>query len=64
MPALVACRFIPDLKAKYDLLIKPGKPSRVAITAIIRKLLMLPNALRRRSRKRTQSPLDQNGYSS
>jgi len=45
MPALVAMRFNPDLKAKYDHLIGAGKPAKVAITTIMRKLVVLANAL-------------------
>jgi transposase len=44
MPALVALRFNPDLKQKYQALKDAGKPSKVAITAIMRKLLILANA--------------------
>ena len=33
MPALIAARFNPDLKAKYQQLIATGKPANVAITA-------------------------------
>jgi transposase len=51
MPALVAARFNPDLKAKYDQLIAAGKPSKVALTAIMRKLIVLANALLRDQRK-------------
>ena len=51
MPALAAIRFNPDLKAKYDQLIKAGKPPKVAITAIMRKLIVLANALLRQNRK-------------
>lgn len=51
MPALVAIRFNPDLKAKYDALIKARKPPKVAITAIMRKLLVLANTLLRQNRK-------------
>lgn len=53
MPALVATRFNEDLKAKYQELIKAGKPAKVAITAIMRKLLILANALLRDRRKWT-----------
>lgn len=56
MPALVACRFNPDLKAKYDQLIKAGKPPKVAITAIMRKLIVLANALLKNKRKWTPNP--------
>ena len=45
MPALVAIRFNPDLKQKYQAMIKTGKPPKVAITAIMRKLIELANAL-------------------
>lgn len=51
MPALVAARFNPDMKAKYRTLIDAGKPPKVAITAIMRKLLILANALLRNRRK-------------
>jgi transposase len=55
MPALVAMRFNPDLKAKYDHLIAAGKPAKKAITAIMRKLVVLANALLRDGRKWAQS---------
>lgn len=45
MPALVAMRFNPDLKAKYTQLVGAGKPAKVAITAIMRKLVVMANAL-------------------
>jgi transposase len=45
MPALVAARFNRDLKAKYKQLIAAGKPPKLAIAAIMRKLLVLANAL-------------------
>ena len=45
MPALVAARYNPDLKAKYDQLRAAGKPAKVAITAIMRKLIILANTL-------------------
>jgi transposase len=50
MPALVAIRYNPDLKAKYEALRKAGKPAKVAIVAIMRKLLLLANALLRDNR--------------
>jgi transposase len=53
MPALVAMRFNPDLKAKYDQLKAIGKASKVAITAIMRRLLVLANALLRDGRNWT-----------
>lgn len=53
MPALVAMRFNPDLKAKYDRLVAAGKPPKKAITAIMRKLVILANALLRDHREWT-----------
>ena len=45
MPALAACRFNPDLARTYQRLREQGKPSKIAITAVMRKLLVLANAL-------------------
>lgn len=45
MPALVAARFNPDLKAKYRQLVEAGKPAKVAITTVMRKLIVTANAL-------------------
>ena len=53
MPAVVATRFNPDLKAKYDQLVAAGKPKKVAITVVMRKLIVLANALLRARRKWT-----------
>ena len=53
MPALVATRFNPDFKEKYRALREAGKPPKVAITAIMRKLVILANALIRDGRKWT-----------
>lgn len=39
MPALVATRFNPDMRAFYERLIAAGKPAKVAITAVMRKLM-------------------------
>lgn len=50
MPALVAIRFNPDLKAKYDRLKAAGKASKLAITAVMRKLIIIANALLRDGR--------------
>lgn len=51
MPALVAMRFNPDLKANYDRLVAAGKPAKKAITAIMRKMIVLANALIRDGRQ-------------
>jgi len=56
MPALVAMRFNPDLQAKYRQLVDAGKPAKVAITAIMRKLVVLENALLRHGRKWSENP--------
>jgi len=45
MPALVAMRFNPDLKAKYTTLRKAGKPAKVALVALMRKLIETANAI-------------------
>lgn len=50
MPALVALRINPDLRRKYQALKEAGKPSKVAIAAIMRKLIVLANALIRDNR--------------
>ena len=50
MPALVAMRFNPDLKAKYTALRDAGKPAKVAIVALMRKLLETANALAKADR--------------
>jgi len=51
MPALVAMRFNPDLTAKYHAFIQAGKMPKVAITAIMRKLIILANAIIKNNRK-------------
>ncbi len=45
MPALVAMRVNPDLKAKYGKLRAAGKPGKLAPTALMRKLIELANTL-------------------
>ena len=55
MPALVAIRFNPPLKAKYDALRAKGKPAKLAITAVMRRLITLANALLRDNRKWTET---------
>jgi transposase len=56
MPALVAARFNPVLKAKYRALLAAEKPPKVALTAITRKLVIQANALLRDQRKWTPKP--------
>lgn len=50
MPALVAIRFNPDLKRAYDRLTANGKPKKIALIAVMRKLIILANALVRENR--------------
>ena len=50
MPALVAIRFHADFKAKYQAMTAAGKPPKVAIIAIMRKLVVLANARRKNPR--------------
>lgn len=45
MPALAAVRFNATMKAKYDAFLAAGKPPKVALTAIMRKIVILANAL-------------------
>lgn len=45
MPAVVAIRFNPDMRIKYKAMCKAGKPAKIAITAVMRKLIELANAL-------------------
>jgi len=45
MPALVAVRYNPGLKAKYERFLADGKPFKLAITAVMRNLIVLANAL-------------------
>ena len=55
MPALVAARFNPDLKAKNQQLVGAGKPAKIAITAVMRKLIVTANALLKADRCWQQS---------
>ena len=56
MPALVAVQHNPDLKRKYEALVARGKPPKVALTAVMRKLLILVNALVQQDRTWTPHP--------
>ena len=56
MPALVAAHHNPDLKRKYEALLAKGKPRKVALTAVMRKLLVLANALVQQDRTWTAHP--------
>jgi len=45
LSALVATRFNPILKAFYQHLLKTGKPKKLALTAVMHKLIILLNRL-------------------
>jgi transposase len=49
-PALVGARFNPDMKATYERLRAAGKPAKLALTAVMRKRVVLANALLKANR--------------
>jgi len=55
-PAIVAAKHNPDLKILYDRLMESGKPFKVVIVAVMRKLTIIANALLRKNAKWTQKP--------
>ncbi len=55
VPAVVATRFNPDMRAKYEQLTSAGKCKKLAITAVMRKLIVMANALLRDGRKWTET---------
>jgi transposase len=56
MPALVATRFNPNLKAKYNQRTKAVKPAKIALTAVMRKPILFANALLKANRTWTPKP--------
>lgn len=56
MAALTASRFNPGLKAFYERLLSAGKPKKVALTAVVRKLVILLNTIARRKTPWTPEP--------
>ena len=56
MPALTAIRYNDEFRAKYSALITAGKAPKVAVTAVMRKIIVLANALIRDGRKWTPHP--------
>ena len=50
-PALVAVQRNAQLKAKYNQLIEAGKPPKLALTALMHRLIVLANALIRDRRQ-------------
>ena len=61
MAALSASRHNPDLARTYAALRQRGKPPKVALTAIMRKLAVLANALLKQDRLWTPSPAGASG---
>lgn len=59
MAALVASRHHPALKVFYQRLVSRGKAKKVALTAVMRKLLLLLNALLKPQPLNPQNPLPQ-----
>lgn len=55
MPALVATEHNPDLRDKYKAMLDQGKPKKVALTAIMRKLIELANTLVKADREWLQN---------
>jgi transposase len=51
MAALVAARWHPTLRAFYQRLRAGGKPAKLALTAVARKLLVLLNAMLRNGQR-------------
>jgi transposase len=51
MPALVAMRWNREFKVKYAALVAAGKPKKLAIAVIMRKLVILANVLLRDNRR-------------
>ena len=56
MPALIAMRFDPDLKARCKQLREAGKPAKVALVALTRKLIEIVNALIKNDRFWSEKP--------
>ena len=56
MPALVAKRHNPDMAEKYNAMKQTGKPAKVIITAIMRKLIILANTLVKEQRMWAKNP--------
>lgn len=51
MPALVCARYNPDLRQKYQAMTEAQKPAKVALTCLMRKLIVLANSLIKQDRK-------------
>ncbi len=55
MPALVSIKHNPQLRSKYEELIAAGKAPKLAVTVVMRKLIILANSLLRDGRIWTES---------
>jgi transposase len=56
MPALSAIQHNRPAKARFEQLVTAGKPRKVALTAVMRKLIITANALLRDGRKWSEIP--------
>lgn len=56
MAAVSAAKWNPGLKVFYQRLIENGKPAKVALTAVMRKLIILTNTLIKENRKWSITP--------
>ncbi|TCS62715.1 hypothetical protein EDD52_1089 [Primorskyibacter sedentarius] len=56
MPTLCAIRYNRTVQAKFEDLVRTGKPRKVAVTAVMRKLVVLAKALIKDGRKWAQEP--------
>ena len=55
MAALVACRYNPILKEFYQPLLAKGKPKKLALIAVMRKLLCYLNSMMKRHLQKIES---------
>ena len=55
LPRKARARFNPELKAKYQRMVAAGNPAKVAITTVMRKLVVTANALLKADRLWRQS---------
>lgn len=62
MAALVATRYNPPLKAFYQRLVVKGKPKKVALVAVMRKLLIILNTMLKKQQKWRKTSLALDKY--
>ncbi|MCH8240489.1 MAG: IS110 family transposase, partial [Proteobacteria bacterium] len=62
MPAMVASRHNPELKIKYTAMTEAGKPAKVALTTLMRKLIEMEMLSSKLTENGSQNCLDQDGY--